>query len=70
MRTLNELTTFLTSKPGIVILRNETGLLEFEVDHVNGLSRKDMMSELYKYSGYKIKSTGTNTGKKQYLIFK
>lgn len=70
MRTLNELVTFLNANPGVVVLRNETGLVEFEVDHINGLPRKNLMNELYKYSGYKIKSTGSNNGKKRYLVYK
>ncbi|MFW5799436.1 MAG: hypothetical protein ACOCV8_01370 [Spirochaetota bacterium] len=70
MRSLNELKTFLSDKSGVSIIKHETGLLEFEVNHKTGLGRKALMNELYQYSGYKIKSMGKNTEVKQYIIYK
>lgn len=69
MKTLNELKTFLTSQKGVKIIRTESKLLEFGVNHESGLTRKQLLQELYKYSGYKLKSTGSNTGDKQYIVY-
>lgn len=69
MKSLNELKTFLSNKPGVSVLKHETNLLEFVVNHSSGLPRKNLMKELYNYSGYKLKSTGSNNGEKQYIVY-
>ena len=67
MKSLTELKNFLTGKVGTVVNSLESNKIVFSVDHTK-TSRKVIMTELMGYSGYKLSSTGSNTGVKQYTL--
>lgn len=70
MATLTDLKTFLTGKPRVKILKHESNLLEFTINHKGGLTRKTLMNELMsKYANFKIKSLGENSGVKTYQVY-
>lgn len=70
MATISNLYNYLIDKAGVSIQRHQTNLLEFTVNHEQGLSRKNLINELYGYDGFKIKSEGSNNKIKTYTIYK
>ena len=70
MKPLKELHDFIASKLRVKINQSKSDLLDFTVNHRGGISRKDLMNKILEFSGYKLKSTGKNSGIKNYIVFK